>query len=143
MRNILYTIAICLFLTTSCTFEVSDNGDLDGYWQLSAVDTLSNQQCVNMRDSGIFWAIQYEKLVARSVNPIGEVIFNFQKTTDLLILSNPYILYRDSSDIKITNPDVLRKYGVNNIEEQFRIVSLDDSRMILETDMLRLNFRKY
>ncbi len=143
MRNILYTIAICLFLTTSCTFDVSDNGDLDGYWQLSAVDTLSNQKCVNMRDSGIFWAVQFEKLVTSSVNPVSEVIFDFKQTPDSLTLSNPYVLYRDSSDIKITNTDRLRKYGVNNLEERFRIVRLDDSRMILETELLRLNFRRY
>ena len=143
MRNILYTIAICLFLTTSCTFDVSDNGDLDGYWQLTAVDTLSNQKCVNMCDSGIFWAVQFEKLVTSSVNPVSEIIFNFKQTPDSLTLSNPYVLYRDSSDIKITNPDGLRKYGVNNLEERFRIVRLDDSRMILETEMLRLNFRRY
>ena len=143
MRNILYIIAICLFLTTSCTFEVSDNGDLDGYWQLSAVDTLSNQKCVNMRDSGIFWAVQFEKLVTSSVNPVSEVIFDFKQTPDSLTLSNPYVLYRDSSDIKITNTDRLRKYGVNNLEERFRIVRLDDSRMILETELLRLNFRRY
>ena len=33
-----------LLLLTSCTIEFSDNGKLDGFWQLRAVDTLENER---------------------------------------------------------------------------------------------------
>ena len=40
MRKLLY-IFIVLMMFAACDIHTSDNGDLDGYWQLRSVDTLS------------------------------------------------------------------------------------------------------
>lgn len=131
-------------MITSCTLDSSDNGALDGYWQLSSIDTLANGHSVNMRDSGIFWAFNFNLLVTRSTKePSGEILYDFENTDDNLILSNPYILYRDSSDIKVTDVNLLKKYGVNSLLESFTIQHLNSNKMALQSNMLRLNFRKY
>lgn len=40
MRKLLY-IFFVLLMFAACDIHTSDNGDLDGYWQLRSVDTLS------------------------------------------------------------------------------------------------------
>lgn len=133
-----------MIMITSCTLDSSDNGALDGYWQLSSIDTLANGHSVNMRDSGIFWAFNFNLLVTRSTKePSGEILYDFENTDDNLILSNPYILYRDSSDIKVTDVNLLKKYGVNSLLETFTIEHLNSNKMVLQSNLVRLNFRKY
>ncbi|MBO5467367.1 MAG: lipocalin-like domain-containing protein [Prevotella sp.] len=143
MRRLLY-FTLSLIMISSCTLDSSDNGALDGYWQLSSIDTLANGHSVNMRDSGIFWAFNFNLLVTRSTKePLGEILYDFENTDDNLILSNPYILYRDSSDIKVTDVNLLKKYGVNSLLETFTIEHLNSNKMVLQSNLVRLNFRKY
>lgn len=143
MRKLLYLLLLSLFLSTSCTLETSDNGDLDGFWQLSLIDTLSSQKSVDMRDSGYFWAVQHNLLILRETNHRNEYICNFKHMGDSLIINNPYYYWRDSSDIKLKDPERIRKFGVNNLEEKFKVVNLNSSKMVLESQLLRLYFRKY
>ena len=42
----------------ACDIHRSDNGDLDGFWQLKSVDTLSTGGTCHMRDSMRFWTFQ-------------------------------------------------------------------------------------
>ena len=63
MKKTFLFLAICLAMTmaaTSCGdfIDTSDNGDLDGYWQLSQVDTLANGVQVDMTSSKVFWGVQ-------------------------------------------------------------------------------------
>ena len=58
-------------------------------------------------------------------------------------MNHPYYYWRDSSDIKLKDPKRIRKFGVNNLEEKFKIVNLNSSKMVLESQLLRLYFRKY
>lgn len=143
MRNLLYFI-LSLITITSCTLDTSDNGDLDGYWQLSSIDTLANGHSVNMRDSGIFWAVQKDLLVTRATKePLIEVIFKFKHTSDSLILSKPHLAFRDSSDIIVTDASVLYRLGITNLQEQYVILELSSSIMALKNKDLQLMFRKY
>lgn len=128
---------------TSCTLETSDNGDFDGFWQLSLIDTLSSQNSVDMRDSGYFWAVQYDLLVLRETNQRKEYICKFKLMDDSILISNPYILWRDSSDIKLNDPSVLKKFGINNLEEKFKIINMNSKKIVLESQFIRLHLRKY
>ena len=63
MKKTFLFLATCLAMAmaaTSCGdfIETSDNGDLDGYWQLSQVDTLANGVQVDMTSSKVFWGVQ-------------------------------------------------------------------------------------
>lgn len=144
MKKIFIIIAAAISMA-SCTLEMSDNGDFDGYWQLSAVDTLATQGHCNMRDSGIYWAVQKDLVVTRATidGRLGEILYVFNITADSLILHNPYVLYRDASDIKVTDVERLRRYGVNNLEEKFRILQFESGKMVLQSQMLNLYLRKY
>lgn len=129
---------------SSCTLEISDNGKLDGYWQLSSIDTLANGHSINMRNSGIFWGIQNDLLITRStITPYGEIIYDFEIKNDSIKLSNPYILNRDSSDIKVLDISKLKRFGINELEEKFHIINLQTDKFILKSKILILYFRKY
>lgn len=133
-----------LFTLTECTFETSDNGDLDGYWQLTAIDTLATAHTADMRHSGIYWAVQVRLLLIRDVTVNSpNVLFRFEKTAETLTISNPVIDERDVSDIKVENPDILHPYGIYRLKETFRILQLDSQNMVLENQDFRMHFRKY
>ena len=125
----------------SCTLETSDNGDLDGLWQLYSLDSLATGASADMRSSHVFWAVQCQLLEARSRET--QVLFRFNNTGDSLLLSDPYINNRDSSDIKVTDAAMLAPLGINNLGEHFGIKALSSDKMVLEAPTLRLYFRKY
>lgn len=142
MKKLLYAaIALCLAMT-GCTLETSGNGDLDGYWQLSQLDSLRNGVTVDMRDSGIYWAVQVNLLRTSKVDGHA-YFFRFDNKGDSLLLSEPYRDLRDSSDIKVADAALLKPYGVNALSEGFAILSLDNDKMTLQSETLRLYFRKY
>lgn len=132
-------------MLASCEFRTSDNGVLDGYWQLSSVDTLANGSSCDMRDSLRFWGFQVHLLQLRdnkndTINPI---FMRFNINGERMTLSNPIIDLRDSSDIVLKNYSELMRYGIHDVPENLTIVKLNGSTMILENRVLRLNFRKY
>ena len=50
---------------------------------------------------------------------------------------------RDVNDTLLTNVDVLRPLGVNELAEHFFVERLSGKRMVLRGKMLRLHFRKF
>ena len=43
MKRIVYILSIvCLLMMTACDVETSDNGDLDGFWHLQRIESLTN-----------------------------------------------------------------------------------------------------
>lgn len=140
MRKYIYAIALVAMLD-SCTLETSDNGNLDGLWQLRSLDSLANGSSVDMHANGVYWAVQLDLLEARDRQV--RVLFRFNHTGDSLVLSNPYVNLRDSSDIKVNEPAMLAPLGINSLEEHFAVKALSSGSMVLESPTLRLHFRKY
>ena len=59
MRRFLYLMGcVCLLAVSSCELYTSHNGDLDGYWHLIGVDTLSKGGYLDMSERLVFWGIQ-------------------------------------------------------------------------------------
>ncbi len=138
------TMALGALLTCalgSCTLETSDNGDLDGFWQLKSLDSLASNRQVDMRQERVFWAVQRRLLEARK--PGLPVLFRFDVVGDSLFLSDPYVDFRDSADIKVVDPAMLAPLGINALDEHFAIKALNSDNMVLESNVLRLYFRKY
>lgn len=150
MKHLLYIIAACLGLA-ACDFETSDNGDLDGYWQLHQMDTLATGSSADMRNSKIMCAVQVRLLEFMTLGEIGTgILFRFEQRNDSLILTNPIQDDRNISDSLVSNPATLVPYGMTPItgkdgklEVKFCIEKLNDSRMILSNELYRLHFRKY
>lgn len=150
MKKTFLFLATCLAMTmaaTSCGdfIETSDNGDLDGYWQLSQVDTLANGVQVDMTSSKVFWGVQGKFLTMLDTRqaPSYGYMFRFEHRADSLLLSDGRVNNRDVNDTLLTNVDVLRPLGVNELDEHFFVERLTGNRMVLRGKMLRLHFRKF
>ena len=141
----LYIIGAGL-LTTACDMESSKNGDLDGLWQLSQVDTLATGSSTDMRASQITWAVQgviLETRLATSYDVQNDIIFRFSHTADSLVLYSPYFSDRHNGDVRVEDVNQLRPFGVSRLEEHFKVQELSSSTMTLQSQELRLWFRKY
>ena len=137
---------VCLF--SACEMHHSDNGVLDGFWQMTSVDTIGGQSA-DMRQSRVFWCIQGDVLQMQHMNGVlyeegqGIVAFRFELKGKNLTVTNPVVCDRQSSDSILTNLTIVNPYGINNLKESFQVLCLDGSTMSLESTMLRLYFRRY
>ena len=73
MKKVLYiftSVITCVALCTamiSCDIETSDNGNLDGFWQLTQIDSVAINKSVSMKESQIFWAFQTDVMEVRNL----------------------------------------------------------------------------
>ena len=142
MKKITFLFAAFLLLT-SCEIEFSNNGKLDGFWQLIAVDTLATQHTSDLKTSGRTWAFQGRLLEMRDTKGgYSDLYFSFEHRGDSLFLDSPYLSDRDVDDIKITDVNIVRPYGVNGLKEGFEIENLSNNKLILRSETLRLMLRK-
>ena len=131
-------------MIAACAIHTSDNGNLDGFWQLKSVDRLSTGGTCDMRDSMRFWGFQANLLHVRDNNEkIMKVLLRFNHTDNMMILSDPIIDLRDSSDIIFTDTTLLYHYGIHDVPETLKVITFNSSTMILENRVLRLHLRKY
>lgn len=143
MKKITFLFAAFLLLT-SCEIEFSNNGKLDGFWQMIAVDTLATQHTSDLKTSGRTWAFQGRLLEMRDTKGgYSDLYFSFEHRGDSLFLDSPYLSDRDVDDIKITDVNIVRPYGVNGLKEGFEIESLSNNKLILRSKTLRLLFKKH
>jgi len=133
----------------SCTIEFSGNGDFDGFWHLTSVDTLLTGGRCDLSGNLRYWGVNFNLI---RLQDFGEneaqsfyVRFDLEKTTLRL-----YEM-RDASsgqsagetvDTLVADPSVLSPYGINSLNETFTIEKLTGGSMILSTSELRLRFTK-
>jgi hypothetical protein len=144
MKHILiYMMVLVGLLLTSCDIETSNNGDLDGFWQLQSVDTLSNKASADMKSQGVYWGVQKDLVEVRKYKGDSyNVYFKFDYSGNSLRLYSPYKDDRDEQDKAITDITLLRPLGVNALDESFTIEQLDD-KLVMSSSSLRLHFRRY
>ena len=134
MKRVLLYIIIGMGLLTACSSESSNNGDLDGFWQLTG-------------RPGITWSFQGKILEFRDVNQVHhDLMAKFRHEGNLLIVYDLRVLDRDAGDQPVTESEAedLRAYGISNLEEeQFQIRQLTSDDMHLESSSESLHFRKY
>lgn len=142
MKNIL-TIFLVLLLFCSCDLETSKNGDLDGFWHLERVDTLSTSGSLDLSQAKLFWAFQKDLLQLRGDEQ--EFYLRFNHHDDQLDLSNPHLRDREKDDPAISSSTMylIRPYGINEEEEYFQVINLDNDNMVLRNQDLQLWFRKF
>jgi hypothetical protein len=59
------------------------------------------------------------------------------------MLSQPYLYDRENGDKPLENTEILLHYGVNSLNEHFKIDDLTSSRMVLSSRKCRLHFVKF
>lgn len=143
-RNVL-TLALAALLSTACSdFHTSDNGLLDGFWQLSQVDTLATNRSGDVRDRKMFWAVQGDLLEVRDLATYHvSVFFRFEHRDGMLTLSHPVVDNRLVSDSLVQDVNTISFYGIDHMEEMFKVLQLDKKAMTLESERLRMHFRRY
>lgn len=129
----------------ACKLETSDNGQLDGFWKLTRVDTLATGGVLDLRESGIFWSVQMnlisvEDKYQEDAHPI---LFRFNHTGTTLELSEPYISYQYTGDKAVDDVKTLAPFGINNLKESFTVETLNSSKLYLSTSQLRLSFTRF
>ena len=146
MRKIFYLLALSIMLV-SCELETSGNGSLDGYWQMSQVDTLATGGVADTRESFIYWGVQGKLLQIRySENDVylsEGLLFRFENNNSILTLSSPFVHHLYETDEPIDDVEILKPFGIYRLEEKFAIEQLDDKCMVLTNDVVRLHFRRY
>ena len=141
-----YFLTLLPLCLSSCEFEASSNGDLDGFWQITQLDTLSTGGTTDMRERNAFWAVQHRFLEMKSPsgNAHRNVLFRFEHKGDSLILTDPYINNREESDIQVTDPAELEEFaGISQLRESFFVARLDGDKMDLQNKRFILHFRRY
>jgi len=139
-------IGMACLMFSSCHLTSSNNGDLDGLWQLMTVENLQTGAITDGRDvgGGIRWAFMGDLLSLR--NDDKEVFCRFEHAGETLKVYKPYLSGRFTNaqdDFPITDAAELNVFGVYRLEEYFKILQLDGDDMRLESTTVRLTFRKY
>lgn len=146
MKRILlmYFALLTIFGLVSCgdLLETSNNGKLDGNWQLVTIDTLETGGQLDMVEDRKFYAVQGTIFQAYDVDESIQYIFRFTYVDNHLSLSDARINERTQGDPTVTDLALLQPFGINKVEESFT-VELSGSRMILTSNQLRLTFRKF
>lgn len=142
-------------LAASCELETSGNGKLDGFWHLESIDTLSTGGVNDLSEAYLFWAFQgkllsvSEKNIVLKVNDgnnrelLKEYLFRFSRPADSLVLTNPIWSNRMIGDEVVTDPKELAPYGINALEEHFKVEALNSKHLVLSNDSLRLSLRRF
>lgn len=148
MKHLYYIIiGICLLLA-GCDTHSSDNGELDGFWQVRTMENLLTGEVADGRDHQITWAFQGDFLMLNFDRNKGgtEYVASFIYTGDALKVHNPYFSGRFSEgndDTPVEDAAVLNIFGIYNLEESFKVVKLDGSDMCLQSEAMRIYFRRY
>ena len=142
MKRILYIFST-LLLFYSCDLESSKNGNLDGFWHLERVDTISTSGSLDLSQEKLFWAFQKDLLQLRGDEQ--EFYLRFNHHDNYLDLSDPRLRDREKDDPAISSSTMylILPYGINEEEESFQVVTLDNDNMVLRNQNLQLWFRKF
>jgi hypothetical protein len=152
MRRTIYAMLLaCLSFLSACDLNTSNNGDFDGYWQFSQIDTLKTGRSGDVRKLRVFWSVQAKLLEINNLTyPEKNVLFHFSKASQAVHLKDPVANFGGRSDSIISSPSTLVPYGViatfnadHRLEALFHIDLLHDDNMILSNGQYRLHFRRY
>jgi len=144
MKRHIIGLLLAVIALTACDIEHSANGLLDGYWQLTQMDTLASGQSADMTESTIYWAVQHHLLEMKKLNEIERnVFFRFEHSDATLRIYNPISDNKAISDSVVTSPLTLQPFGIQHLDETLAVEQLTSGRMVLRNELFRFHFRKY
>ena len=125
MKRLIY-ILLSTALFVSCQ-KADDNGDLGGWWKLLQIEEIENDTIIDKSNENCFWAIQL-KMITTNNGGKGR----FQHIGDSLFVQ------------MIQKPADGKAVGMYNPEhERFGVEKLTNKSMILQSERVRLKFRKF
>lgn len=134
--------------TTACShFKWDDTGDYGNFWMLEQLDSMSTGEQIDYRGRQIFWAIQGEILeITDKSNGLyrsAGLLFEYTEMKDSLFLRHPRYSRRMEGDPDVTDVEVIKPYGVNQLENHFKVEKINGSHMVLRDDVVRLHFKSF
>lgn len=144
--SIFFLSLLAAALLASCDLETSDNGDLDGFWHLERVDTLSTGGSTDLSEAKLFWAFEVKLMALQGGSE--RFYLRFRQTADSLTVFTPYYNKgheqgEGTGDVPVTDPSALSQYGIDSLEVRYRKEALSGSKMVLRSRRLRLYFKKF
>lgn len=143
--KILFSLITILFALASCgdLLEHSQNGELDGYWKLTTIDTLATGGQKSVSEQSLFMAVQGKIMMLNDRNNGDEYVFQFNHADGHLKIFDARQSNRGKGDPLLTDPEGLRPFGFNNLEEDFTVEKLTGGKLVLNDGTLRLHFVKF
>ena len=123
-KTIYILLAVALF--ASCQ-KADKNGDLDGFWKLLQIEEHGSGTITDTKEDDRFWSVQLD-LMTTTGNGKGR----FQHVGDSLYVQMIHV------------PSNPREVGLYNPkDERFEVIHLSAKKMILRSEYVELNFRKF
>ncbi len=141
----LYTLfaVIITAMLNSCDIQSSDNGNLDGMWHLTSVDTISTSGVKDMSNEKIYWSFENKLLELDDKSGANQsILYRFKHSDGTLQLYDPYLYNREFGDTPVEDAQLLYPFGVDSFETTYTVETLTSRRMVLSTTTIRLHFRK-
>lgn len=143
MKQILY-ILLASTLLTACELETSNNGNLDGNWQLRQMDNLSTGDITDMSHSYIYWAFENKLMQLRDIDDGNlKILYRFDRQGNNLTIHDPYLVVTKDELEPITNTEILLPFGITAPEDLFIIEKLNGKHFTIKNELYRLHFRRY
>lgn len=143
--KILFSLITILFALASCgdLLEHSQNGELDGYWKLTTIDTLATGGQKSVSEQSLFMAVQGKIMMLNDRDNGDEYVFQFNHADGHLKIFDARQSNREKGDPLLTDPEGLRPFGFNNLEEDFTVEKLSNGKLVFNDGTLRLHFVKF
>ena len=134
---------VYLFIFTSCSLEMSHNGHLDGFWQLTRVDTLASGKSVDVGDKLLFLSVECDMLrLSDQATATVDCFCRFELGNTTLRIYNPCRNDRPNGDPPLTDAAPLKPFGIESLDQTFDIEHLSSGAMTLRSHDLRLHYSK-
>jgi hypothetical protein len=143
--KIFFSLITTVLILASCgdLLEHSENGKLDGYWKLTTIDTLATDGQKSVSEQSLFMAVQGKIMMLNDRNNGDEYVFQFNHADGHLKIFDARQSNRGKGDPLLTDPEGLRPFGFNNLEEDFTVEKLSSGKLIVNDGTLRLHFVKF
>lgn len=143
--TILFSLVTILFALASCgdLLEHSQNGKLDGYWKLTNIDTLATGGQKNVSEQSLFMAVQGKIMMLNNRDNGAEFIFQFNHSDGHLKIFDARQSNRSKGDPLLTDPETIRPFGFNNLEEDFTVDEFTSGKLVINDGSFRLHFIKF
>lgn len=129
-----------LFIVTACD-KVPINGNLDGMWQLMAVQDNATGSASDVKSSRLYYSFQLHLVELGN----AEFYAHFSHRNDSIVMYD--WCYGNSDDnsvnVKMTDATALNKFGLYELRDSFKVEVLTSEKMQLRSRKATLNLRKF
>lgn len=127
LKNILFLLMGFTLFLTSCG-KMPINGDLDGQWQILAIQYTDGRV---ENPERAYYCVQLHTITLRQVNGPN-------RTGNMTYEGDQLSFVMPTSTV-----DQLRVFGLNDTQETFTVTELTSNRLVLTSDYAQITFRKF